>query len=93
MKIIVEGRRLGNALRYTYDLLDRRDPATGIHSMARTTGYTASCALRLLAGGLFADKGIVPPEIIGRRPECTAFLLDALRERGVVYQETVEHIS
>jgi len=92
MKIIVEGRRDGDTLRYTYDLLDRRDPATGIHSMARTTGYTASCAVRLLAEGLFAEKGIVPPEIIGRRPECVKFMLDGLRDRGVVYRETVEKI-
>ncbi len=92
MKIIVEGRRGKETLRYTYDLLDRRDPVTGVHSMARTTGYTASCALRLLAGGLFNDKGIIPPEYIGRRPECVKFMLDGLRERGVVYRETMTKI-
>jgi lysine 6-dehydrogenase len=92
MKVIVEGRRSGESLRYTYDLLDRRDPATGVHSMARTTGYTASCALRLLAGGLFSDKGIIPPEFIGRRPECVAFMLDGLGRRGVTYRETIEKI-
>ena len=93
MKIVVEGLRGGEGLRYAYDLLDRRDPATGVHSMARTTGYTASCALRMLAGGLFKDKGIIPPEFIGRRPECVKFMLDGLRERGVVYRETVEKIE
>jgi len=92
MKVIVEGRRSGKSLRYTYDLLDRRDPATGIHSMARTTGYAASCALRMLAEGIFDDKGIIPPEIIGRRPECVKFMLDGQRERGIVYRETVETI-
>ncbi|MBN1939826.1 MAG: saccharopine dehydrogenase family protein [Candidatus Aminicenantes bacterium] len=92
MKIIVDGRRGEETLRYTYDLLDRRDPATGVHSMARTTGYTASCALRLLADGVFAEKGIIPPEFIGRRPECVTVMLDSLRERGVVYRETVEKI-
>jgi lysine 6-dehydrogenase len=90
MKIIVEGQRGGLAVRYTYDLLDRLDPATGIHSMARTTGYTASCALRMLVEGLFADKGIIPPEFIGRRPECAKFMLARLRERRIVYHETVE---
>jgi saccharopine dehydrogenase-like NADP-dependent oxidoreductase len=64
MKIVVEGMRGGLAVRYTYDLLDRLDPATGIHSMARTTGYTAACALRMLVDGLFADKGIIAPEFI-----------------------------
>jgi len=93
MKIIVEGRRDQKTLRYTYDLLDRHDPASGVHSMARTTGYTASCALRLLAGGRFKDKGIVPPEFIGRKPECVKFMLDGLQKRGVVYRETVETVG
>jgi saccharopine dehydrogenase-like NADP-dependent oxidoreductase len=93
MKIIVEGRKGTESLRYTYDLLDRHDPVTGVHSMARTTGYTASVALRMLASGLFQDKGIVPPEFIGRRPECVAFMLEGLRERNVIYRETVEKIE
>jgi lysine 6-dehydrogenase len=93
MKIVVEGRRGGEALRYAYDLLDRRDPTTGIHSMARTTGYTAACALRMLADGLFEDKGIIPPEFIGRRPDCVKFMLDGLRERGIIYRETIEKIG
>ncbi|MHB8054945.1 MAG: saccharopine dehydrogenase family protein [Candidatus Aminicenantales bacterium] len=90
MKIVVDGRRGGLALRYTYDLLDRRDPVTGVHSMARTTGYTASCALRMLAGGLFTDKGIIPPEFISRKPDCVKFMLAGLRERNIYYRETIE---
>jgi len=42
MRVIVEGMRRGENLRYTYDLLDRYDPVRKVHSMARTTGYTAS---------------------------------------------------
>jgi len=93
MKIVVEGRRNGRAWRYTYDLIDRYDPVSGTHSMARTTGYTASLVLRLIAGGTFADKGIIAPEFIGRRPECVQFLLDGLRDRGIVYKETIEEIG
>lgn len=46
----------------------------------------------MLAQGLYAEKGIIAPEIIGRRPECVRFLLDGLKERGVVYHETVEKV-
>jgi lysine 6-dehydrogenase len=90
MKIVVEGRKDGRDRRYTYDLLDRFDESTGVHSMARTTGYTATVAARMLARGLFADKGVLAPESIGRRPECVKFLLDGLKERGIVYRETIE---
>lgn len=93
MKIVVEGRRDGRVRRYTYDLIDRYDPVSGTHSMARTTGYTASLVLRLITGGMFTDKGIIAPEFIGRRPECVKFLLDGLRKRGIVYKETLEEIG
>ena len=89
MKVMVEGHTGGNSRRYTYDLLDRFDPATGTHSMARATGYTATVALRMLAQGLYDEKGIIPPEFLGRRPECVRFLLEGLKERGVSYRELV----
>jgi saccharopine dehydrogenase-like NADP-dependent oxidoreductase len=90
MRVIVEGTSNGARRRFTSDLLDRFDPETGVHSMARTTGYTATMAVRMLAWGLFARKGIIAPELIGREPECVAFLLEGLERRGVIYNEMVE---
>jgi len=85
MKVIVEGLKDGQRKTYTWDLFDRYDPATGIHSMARTTGYTATMALRMVEKGLYDHKGISAPEFIGRYPECVEFLLQGLKDRGVVY--------
>ena len=92
MRVIVEGTRGGERLRYTYDLFDRFDKKTGVHSMARTTGYTATMALRMIAGSLYTRTGISAPEYIGKQPECVAFMLEGLEERGVVYRETVESV-
>jgi saccharopine dehydrogenase-like NADP-dependent oxidoreductase len=92
MQIVVQGERGKEKLRYTYDLLDRYCPETKTHSMARTTGYTATVALRMLAAGLYTHKGISPPEYIGRHKECVDFMLKGLKERGVEYTETVEHL-
>ncbi len=86
MKIIVEGRKQTKNTRFTFNLFDRRDGKTGIHSMARTTGYTATVVLRLLANGLYKEKGISPPEYIGKRKENVDFILRGLGERGVVYK-------
>jgi lysine 6-dehydrogenase len=88
MRINVEGKKKGKAASYTYDLFDRYDSSTGIHSMARTTGYTATVAARMIARGLFRREGISAPEYIGQIPECVKFMLDGLRERGVLYRET-----
>jgi saccharopine dehydrogenase-like NADP-dependent oxidoreductase len=89
MKVMVEGKKEGKYVRYTYDLLDRYDPVTRIHSMARTTGYTATVALRMIAEGLYTRKGITVPELIGREPECVAYMLKGLEARGIVYRETI----
>ena len=90
MKVIVEGKKKGQRLRYTWDLLDRLDPKTGVHSMARTTGYTATVAARMVAEGKYTHKGVTVPEYIGKQPECVKYMLSGLKKRGVVYRETLE---
>lgn len=93
MRIIVEGRKGSQHLRYTYSLFDCYDRDSKTTSMARTTGYTATVAARMLAKGLFTTTGIIPPEIIGKDPACVAFMLKELKARGVVYREKIEEIS
>ena len=93
MRVIVEGTKDGEKLRYTYDLFDRLDKETNTHSMARTTGYTATMAIRMLAKGLYEEKGISPPEFIGRKPECVRFILKGLEDRGIFYRESIERLN
>ena len=93
MRVEVEGIVRDRRTRYTYDLLDRYDTVTRTTSMARTTGYTATMAARLLSAGLWEQPGIAPPELIGREPACGEFILAGLRERGIVYRETVVPIA
>jgi len=61
--------------------------------MARTTGYTATVALRMIAEGVYTRKGVSVPEFIGREPGCVKYLLEGLRKRGVIYQESVTEIK
>jgi lysine 6-dehydrogenase len=90
MKVMVEGRKDGKNLRYTWDLFDRFDKATSTHSMARTTGYTATMALRMIAKGLYNRKGLSVPEYIGKFENCVEFMLKGLEERNVKYTQKVE---
>jgi len=66
MKVLVEGIKGGKKLRYTYNLYDELDPETEIHSMARTTGYTATMAVRMMAEKLYNEKGLIVPEYLGK---------------------------
>jgi saccharopine dehydrogenase-like NADP-dependent oxidoreductase len=90
MMVMVEGVKNGKKMRYTWELADFFDKATGIHSMARTTGYTATAAVRMVTSGTYTRKGISPPEYIGFEPECVDFMLNDLAKRGVIYKEKVE---
>jgi lysine 6-dehydrogenase len=89
MKIIVKGQKAGQARSFTYELYDESDVVSGIHSMARTTGYAATVALRLIDAGLWNKPGIHAPEFVGRERASIDFMLKGLRERGVVYKEGV----
>lgn len=89
MRIQVTGTESdGQKVERTWDLLDRYDPSTGISSMARTTGFTCTAGVRLLARGLWSETGVHPPEDVGRDPDCFRFVMDELRLRGVVFRSS-----
>ena len=92
MRIIVEGELKGEAVRYQYDLYDEYDSGTGIHSMARTTGYTATMAVRLLDSGLFNKSGITVPEFLGKDQKVVDFMLDGLKKRQINYVSKFEKL-
>jgi saccharopine dehydrogenase-like NADP-dependent oxidoreductase len=92
MKVVVKGKKRDQSLQYTWDLFDKYDPVTAIHSMARTTGYTATVAVRMITDGLFNRKGVIVPEFIGQDPACVKYMLEGLKERGVIYTETIEEL-
>jgi len=80
---IINGIKNGEKSDYSIELFDKYCPNTNITSMARTTGYTASIALRMVADGLYSHKGISPPEYMGKKPECINYLIKELKKRGV----------
>ncbi len=92
MRVTIDGvDAQGRSERVVYDLLDRFDTATGVTSMARTTGYTGTAGVRLLAEGRFHRPGINPPEFVGEDDSCLQFVLAHLAERNIQYRKTVTH--
>ena len=71
-----------------YELFDEYDAATQTSSMSRTTGYTAAAALNILSDKLFTEKGVFPPELVGKDEGCFNYIMEYLRERNVVYKRT-----
>jgi len=71
-----------------YDLFDEYDAATQTSSMSRTTGYTATAALNMLVDKLFTEKGVFPPELVGKDEICFNYIMDYLKARNVSYRRT-----
>jgi len=43
----------------------------------------------LFLEGLFAEKGVFPPEFIGKHKGCFEYVLAYLKERNVIYRKEV----
>ena len=71
-----------------YDLYDVYDAVTQTSSMSRTTGYTCTAALNLLIEKLFTEKGVFPPELVGKDENCFNFILNYLSTRNIIYRKT-----
>jgi saccharopine dehydrogenase-like NADP-dependent oxidoreductase len=90
MRVAVEGCRDGRRERHTFNLLDRFDAASGLSSMARTTGFTCAAIARRVAAGEFRRPGVSAPEHLGADAACFRRVMDDLASRGVRFTSVVE---
>ncbi|MBN2789726.1 MAG: saccharopine dehydrogenase NADP-binding domain-containing protein [Candidatus Delongbacteria bacterium] len=90
MRVIVSGEENGVKKEYTYDLYDEYNADTRTSSMARTTGYSCTAAVNLVAKGIYKEVGLSPAEYLGKDEACFRGLLEYLKERNVIYNLTVK---
>ncbi|MEJ7626958.1 MAG: saccharopine dehydrogenase C-terminal domain-containing protein [Ferruginibacter sp.] len=90
MKIIIKGVKDNKQTSIEYDLFDEYDTVTESTSMSRTTGYACSAMLNLIAENFFTEKGIFPPELIGKQERCFEYIMKYLKERNVIYTKKVD---
>jgi lysine 6-dehydrogenase len=87
LRLVCEGTIRGRRAVLTYELFDRTDTQTGATSMARTTGFPCVIAAGWLAEGRFAEPGVFPPELLGRRADLWDGMVAGLSARGVTLAE------
>lgn len=87
MKVMISGMQNGQPHEIQYSLLDRYDPVSKTSSMARTTGYTCTAAANLIMEKMFTEKGVFPPELVGKHENCFAYILHYLQERNVIWKK------
>lgn len=89
MRVIAKGPKGGDTVTYTWELFDRLDEKTGIHSMARTTAFPCTITARAIAMGMVTRKGFVAPEMLADNEPFYEFLMSELKKRGVRFSEAV----
>jgi len=89
MRVTIEGEERGKEVKYVYTLFDRYDKETGVMSMARTTGYTATAVVRLVLDKKYSRVGISPPEYVGEDEACYDDVVKYLEARKVNYKKEV----
>jgi saccharopine dehydrogenase-like NADP-dependent oxidoreductase len=89
MRITLKGENAdGKIEQIVYNLHDEYCKRTNTSSMARTTGYTAAAAANMFLKGLFSEKGVFPPELVGRHESCFNYFIQYLEERNIFYRKT-----
>ncbi len=88
MRIRLKGKENGLAREIVYELYDEYDAEEKISSMARTTGFTATGTAEMILEGLFRQKGVFPPELVGKDPACFEYILRYLSARNIEYKST-----
>jgi len=86
MRVTVKGEnKNGDTEKITYNLFDEYCKETKISSMARCTGYTATGTANMFLDGLFEEKGVFPPELVGKHELCFNYIINYLKDRNVIY--------
>ena len=90
MRVSLKGENTdGHVEEVVYNLHDEYCKNTNTSSMARTTAYTATAAANLFLDGLFSEKGVFPPELVGKHDVCFNYFLKYLEERNIHYKKSI----
>lgn len=86
MRVTLRGANSkGETEEVVYNLYDEYCTETQTSSMARTTGYTATAAANMFLEELFPEKGVFPPELVGKKEVCFNYILNYLDKRNIHY--------
>ena len=88
MYIQVTGNQNGKHATFTYHVFESADKKLHVTAMARTTAYTTSAATQLVARGMIAEKGVIPPETLGMNGRLYEEFMRIMKAHKVTARET-----
>jgi saccharopine dehydrogenase-like NADP-dependent oxidoreductase len=93
MCIQVTGKQNGKRVMFAYDVFESFDTKLHVTAMARTTAYTTSAATQLMAKGMIAEKGVIPPETLGMNERLYEEFMRMMKAHEVTATETVKTLQ
>jgi len=88
-RVTLIGKKDGEAISTTYEIVDKMDPRTGLTAMMRTTGFSAAICAELIMEHQVEDRGVLPLE----RVIPTELFLKKLNRRGIFVKRVEESIE
>jgi saccharopine dehydrogenase-like NADP-dependent oxidoreductase len=88
MCIQVTGKQNGKPVMFSYYVFESVDKKLHVTAMARTTAYTTSAATQLVARGMVAEKGVIPPETLGMNQKLYEEFMHIMKAHKVTATET-----
>ncbi|MFS0576976.1 saccharopine dehydrogenase C-terminal domain-containing protein [Sporosarcina sp. 179-K 3D1 HS] len=83
VRVLLEGRKGNNRMRYEFELQTDFDRENNVTAMARSTAYSISVVAQMIAKGDIQEKGVFAPEQIVPG----ALFVEEMKKRGVWIQE------
>lgn len=89
IRTISIGHKGGTKYQIEHFIADYSDEKTGLTSMQRTTGFTASIVGQMIVNGSLKEKGVLPPELAV--PKLAFF--DEIKKRGFEFNWSQKTLS
>lgn len=83
MRAKIQGYEDNELAIYEYNLFDKYDQKSGIHSMSRSTGFSCTAVAELILDGSINKNGIIAPEAIADQEGLFSRIVNYLDDRGV----------
>jgi len=83
MRAKIQGYEEGEFAIYEYNMFDKYDQKSGIHSMSRSTGFSCTAVAELILDGSIKKHGIIAPEAIADQEGLFSRIVNYLEDRGV----------
>ena len=86
LRVTAWGLKQGKKQRLTFDLVDYRDPESGLFAMNRTVGFSSSIAAQMILDGRITSTGVLSP--VRHVPPRT--FIGEIEKRGICIHCSVE---